>query len=184
MAMTALGWLLPFDSGLLDFSDAEIQFLFPAPVSRRALLIHRLIRSQIGLLFGGMIVGLTMPSAALVWEHIPAADAKAKALGVGRPLIVDFGAAWCGACKELEHYTYTNPDVIAASANMIPVMVDATDGSDPQVKALLEKYQVRGLPTVKFLKPDGQPLEHLTVTGFLAAEEFLPRMEAALRGPG
>jgi thiol:disulfide interchange protein len=67
---------------------------------------------------------------------------------------------------------------------MVPVMVDATDGSDPQVKALLEKYQVRGLPTVKFLRPDGQPLEHLTVTGYLAAEDFLPRMQAALRGPG
>jgi len=62
MTMTALGWLLPFDSGLLDFSEAEIQFLFPAPVSRRALLIHRMIRSQIGLLFGGVIIGVAMPT--------------------------------------------------------------------------------------------------------------------------
>jgi thiol:disulfide interchange protein DsbD len=113
-------------------------------------------------------------------------EAKSIALAQAqnRPLLIDFTADWCAACKELEHYTYTNPDVIAASENMVPVMVDATDGSDPQVKALLEKYQVRGLPTVKFLRPDGQPLEHLTVTGFLAAEDFLPRMQAALRGPG
>ena len=125
---------------------------------------------------------------ATAGTHIAWSTDEAKAIALAqaqnRPLLIDFTADWCAACKELEHYTYTNPDVIAASANMIPVMVDATDGSDPQVKALLEKYQVRGLPTVKFLKPDGQPLEHLTVTGFLAAEEFLPRMEAALRGPG
>jgi hypothetical protein len=62
LSMTALGWLLPFDSGLLDFSQAEIQFLFPAPVSRRELLIHRLLRSQLGLLFGSVITGLVAPS--------------------------------------------------------------------------------------------------------------------------
>lgn len=64
LAATAAGWLLPFDSGLLDFSDAEIQFLFPAPVSRRTLLVHRLLRSQIGLLFGSLIAGVFMPSTS------------------------------------------------------------------------------------------------------------------------
>ena len=111
-------------------------------------------------------------------------NAIALAQAQNRPLLIDFTADWCAACKELEHFTYTDPQVIAASTNMVPVMIDATDGSDPRVKALLEKYEVRGLPTVKFLKPDGQPLEHLTVTGFLKADEFLPRMEAALRGAG
>src|SRR4051812_18388927 len=28
LAMTAVGWLVPFDSGLLEFSQAETQFLF------------------------------------------------------------------------------------------------------------------------------------------------------------
>jgi len=61
MALTAFGWVLPFDSGLLEFSDPEIQFLFPAPVSRRGLLIHRLLRSQLGLLFGSLVAGLLAP---------------------------------------------------------------------------------------------------------------------------
>ena len=63
-AVTVAAWVLPFDSGLLAFSDAEIQFLFPAPVSRRALLLHRMIRSQIGVLFGGAIIGIAMPSVS------------------------------------------------------------------------------------------------------------------------
>ena len=46
MALAAGAWLFPLDSGLLEFSEAEMQFLFPAPVSRRQLLIHRLLRSQ------------------------------------------------------------------------------------------------------------------------------------------
>jgi hypothetical protein len=36
----------------LDFSRADIQFLFPAPVTRRQLLHYKLLRSQIGALLG------------------------------------------------------------------------------------------------------------------------------------
>ena len=64
LAMTAVGWLLPFDSGLLEFSEPEMQFLFPAPVSRRGLLVHRLLRSQLGLLFSSVIAGMVVPSAS------------------------------------------------------------------------------------------------------------------------
>jgi ABC-2 type transport system permease protein len=62
--MATVSWIAPFDSGLLDFSDAETQFLFPAPVTRRQLLMHRLLRSQIGLLFGAIVIGLAVPSAS------------------------------------------------------------------------------------------------------------------------
>jgi len=64
LLLTAVSWLAPFDSGLLDFSDAEVELLFPAPVSRRQLLIHRMLRSQLGLLFGALILGIAVPSAS------------------------------------------------------------------------------------------------------------------------
>src|SRR5438034_1807139 len=35
LAVTAMIWILPGRSALLDFSDAEVQFLFPAPITRR-----------------------------------------------------------------------------------------------------------------------------------------------------
>ena len=63
MAVTALGWLVPFDSGLLAFSNPEIQFLFPAPVSRRSLLVYRMMRSQVGMLFGSVVVAIASPAA-------------------------------------------------------------------------------------------------------------------------
>jgi ABC-2 type transport system permease protein len=62
MAVATGAWLFPMDSGLLEFSDAEMQFLFPAPVSRRQLLIHRMLRSQLGMLFGSLVIGLVSPS--------------------------------------------------------------------------------------------------------------------------
>jgi hypothetical protein len=64
LVVSALSWLVPVSSGLLDFSEAETQFLFPAPVSRRQLLLHRILRSQIGLLFSSIIVGIVTPSMA------------------------------------------------------------------------------------------------------------------------
>ena len=55
----ALGaWLLPMRSGLLDFSKAETAFLFPAPVSRRQLLMHRVVRSQIGSLVAATFIAI------------------------------------------------------------------------------------------------------------------------------
>lgn len=64
LVVTALSWIVPVNSGLLDFSDAETQFLFPAPVSRRQLLLHRILRSQVGLLFTSIVIGIAMPSVA------------------------------------------------------------------------------------------------------------------------
>jgi ABC-2 type transport system permease protein len=62
LVMAAVGWLLPFQSGLLEFTEAETQFLFPAPLLRRHLLIHRLMRSQLGLLFAAIVPALAFPS--------------------------------------------------------------------------------------------------------------------------
>ena len=62
LVMATLGWLLPVRSGLLDFTEAETQFLFPAPLLRRDLLIHRLMRSQLGLLFAAIVPAIAFPS--------------------------------------------------------------------------------------------------------------------------
>src|SRR5262249_56929391 len=44
--------------------NAEMAFLFPAPVTRRALIVHRLMRSQIGLLFTAVISSLVFSTSA------------------------------------------------------------------------------------------------------------------------
>jgi ABC-2 type transport system permease protein len=65
LVMATLGWLLPVKSGLLEFTEAEIQFLFPAPLLRRHLLIHRLMRSQLGLLFAAIVPAIAFPLASV-----------------------------------------------------------------------------------------------------------------------
>jgi ABC-2 type transport system permease protein len=60
-AAAAASWVFPARSSLLEFTRAETQFLFPAPLSRRQLLIHRLLRSQIAVFFGAVIMALSYP---------------------------------------------------------------------------------------------------------------------------
>ena len=68
LVLMALAWLIPSDSGLLDFTEPEVQFLFVAPVSRRQLLMHRLMRSQLGLLFAAIVPALFIPSFSAAWR--------------------------------------------------------------------------------------------------------------------
>ncbi len=49
-------WALPNESPGFVFSEAEIQFLFPAPISRRQLLAYKVLQSQIGLLFTSAVM--------------------------------------------------------------------------------------------------------------------------------
>jgi len=50
-AAVVLGWILPNQRAALAFSEAEINFLFPAPVTRRELIHYKLMRQQVGIMF-------------------------------------------------------------------------------------------------------------------------------------
>jgi thiol:disulfide interchange protein DsbD len=117
--------------------------------------------------------GTTQSAPGIPWlnDHD---QALAQAKASNKPLLIDFTADWCKACKELEHFTYTDPQVIAASKDFVPVMIDCTEAADPGVKAIQARYGVNGLPTVLMVTPDGTISEKLI--GFEAAGEFLGRM--------
>lgn len=51
LLLILLGWVLPQKRAGLIFSEAEIAFLFPAPVSRANLIRYKLLKSQLGILF-------------------------------------------------------------------------------------------------------------------------------------
>jgi ABC-2 type transport system permease protein len=56
LLMMIVAWALPADSGGLDFSEAEIGFLFPAPLRRRDLLLYKILRAQPQALFSAAIL--------------------------------------------------------------------------------------------------------------------------------
>ncbi len=65
--VVVLAWILPNERAALAFSEAEVAFLFPAPISRRGLIHYKLVRSQVGILFS--VVFLTLISGR--WRQGP-----------------------------------------------------------------------------------------------------------------
>jgi ABC-2 type transport system permease protein len=56
--LAAGAWIFPHQRAALVFSEAEIAFFFPAPVSRRALIHYKLLKSQIAILFTVLLLTL------------------------------------------------------------------------------------------------------------------------------
>ena len=85
-------------------------------------------------------------------------------------VMLDFYAAWCAACKELDHLTYADPAVAERLADYVNVKLDFTRTSET-TKALTEKYEIPGLPVVIFTDAHGVTLKRFT--GFVDAEKML-----------
>ncbi len=114
------------------------------------------------------------PVALLRWLHSEP-DATTLAATEKRPLMVDFTAEWCGACKEMAKETFADPRVMAKAANFVAVKVDATDDEDPQVDKVKGKYKVVGLPTVVIY--DSKGVERKRFNQFVGPEKFLQEIE-------
>lgn len=114
----------------------------------------------------------------LAWQ--PYSDEALKiALNEKKPVIIDFYADWCVACKELEHETFPDPRVRALSEKFVLLKIDATEDF-PGLDKLKQTYTVLGLPTMIFYDQKGDYRKELTLTGFENAESFLARMNRAL----
>jgi thiol:disulfide interchange protein DsbD len=94
----------------------------------------------------------------------------AEASQAKKPVIIDFGATWCAACKELDARTWPDPRVQEAAGRFVGLKIDATDDDDPEVKRLETKYKVLGLPTVVVLGSDGS--EKLRYNEFVPPEQL------------
>lgn len=65
-----LAWLIPHERAALTFTEAEVAFLFPAPVSRRTLVHYKLLRSQLRILFSALFFTLLSHRfGGNIWIH-------------------------------------------------------------------------------------------------------------------
>jgi thioredoxin:protein disulfide reductase len=105
----------------------------------------------------------------------------AAAHSAGRGVLVDFSAAWCTSCKEMERYTFSDAAVQAALSHSVLLRADVTNDT-PDDQALLKHFGIFGPPTIAFYGPDGQERAAYRVVGYMKAEAFAARSRAALHG--
>lgn len=153
-------------------------------VFERSLRVSRplaLASKLLGIIAIAVAVILALPATStsqrIRWE--PYSDeALMQAARDGIPVIVDFTADWCAACKELEHKTFVDPKVVGESKRFRRLRVDATNRSDPGVVSAVSKHSVKGFPTVIFFDSTGKEVPEARVVGFVEPDEFLERMRS------
>ncbi len=122
----------------------------------------------------GLAVFVTAPAPSpIAWT--PFSDqALAAARAARRPVLIDFEAAWCLPCREMERTTLRDPKVVRLAASFVTLKADVT-AEDDAASALLDRFHVPGVPTYVLLGPDGE--ERSRLVGFVPSR----RMVEALR---
>jgi thioredoxin-related protein len=91
-----------------------------------------------------------------------------------RPLLIVFGADWCGYCHKLERDTFSDPEMAAyVHQNFVPVHLDFD--RDRRIAGILE---VKSVPTTIILSPKADLLG--TVVGYVKTDRYRKSLAAAL----
>ncbi|MFD0740057.1 protein-disulfide reductase DsbD [Lysobacter koreensis] len=105
----------------------------------------------------------------------------AAARVAGQPLMLDFYADWCVACKEMEKYTFPDPAVHAALAGFVLLKVDVT-ANDAVDQALMQRLGIIGPPATLFYA-GGVERRELRLFGYEKAGLFAQRATRAQTTP-
>jgi thiol:disulfide interchange protein DsbD len=186
MAAYFLRPLLPEIAGIIIFSIIALSagiHLAWLDKSQAAFRGFQWIKHGVGLLCVGSAVFLAWPmlgrEPGVAWQTYSAAVME-QARQQDRPVIMDFYAAWCVPCRELDEITFHDPRVVAASEKFLMIKVDLTTRDNPEYQELVQEHDVRGLPTVIFLDRNGRERQDLRLIGFIEPDAFVVRMKKAL----
>ncbi len=108
-------------------------------------------------------------TATLKWIH-SIDEGKTIAKKENKNIMIDTYADWCVACKELEEYTFSDPEVAKILEEYVLVKLDFTKMSAEDRK-LQRELNVIGMPTVIFLDSEGKEIRRFF--GFKNKKEFL-----------
>lgn len=103
LLLVAKWWLFSADRSALAFTPAEIQFLFPAPATRAAVLGYRLARNQLPILFNVLVwlllmlrgtgTGAVLRHAAGLWIFFTMVSLHRLGVALTRDSLLSHGAA-------------------------------------------------------------------------------------------
>jgi len=101
-------------------------------------------------------------------------DARLQAAR-GRYVMLDFWAEWCVSCKEMDRFTFSDPQVQARLKDVLVLRADVTANSADD-RALLRRFALFGPPGIVFFDKGGEELAY-RVIGFEPPEKFLASLD-------
>jgi len=113
--------------------------------------------------------GEVKTSSELNWES-DLEKGKKLASEQGKLVMIDTYADWCVACKELEKYTFSDPEVMNELKKMVLIKLDFTDKNEKN-EQIRKGLHVIGMPTVIFLGSDGKEINRFS--GFYKKDKFI-----------
>lgn len=130
-----------------------------------------------------LIAALLPSTATTVWavDFQPTIEAAREAEAAAtpeerKPIVLAFGAEWCGWCRKMELDTFPSPEVAAVADQFLWVKVDVDEN-----EALSARFRVRGLPHTFVLNGDDRVIG--SHPGYLPADEFVAFLNEALTNP-
>ena len=131
----------------------------------------------LGLVIAVYIMGsFVMQGPGVQWQEY-SDQLLTEAIEHQKPVIIDFSAAWCAPCREMDEVTFHDREIVKqAEQDFIMVKVDLTRKGNAGSERLLQKYNVKGVPTIVFLDRQGKERQDLRLVDFLPADQFLVRM--------
>lgn len=103
-------------------------------------------------------------------------EALAQARQQGRPVMLDFYADWCTSCLELEHRTFTDPNIQRRLKAAILLQADVTANLEAD-RALLQRFQLFGPPGIIFYDAQGKELTDRRVIGYQPPDAFAQSLQ-------
>jgi thioredoxin len=117
-----------------------------------------------------MFAGGGTASAQIPWEtRLDRASVAARE--TNQPMLIEFWAVWCEACKEMDRDVYADGRVAAAMTRIRPVKVDID-----REPALQRKYDITGTPTL--LVTDSFGRELFRYAGALPLDRMVQLLDA------
>jgi thiol:disulfide interchange protein DsbD len=131
--------------------------------------------------FGTAGDSLQQSQKGLAFRQIKGIEGLNTALATakGKTVMLDFYADWCVSCKEMEHFTFSNPEVQATLADTVLLQADVT-ANDELDKALYKHFGIFGPPAIMFFDAEGNELRNYRVVGYVPADQFNTHVKRAL----
>ncbi|MFO8008243.1 MAG: cytochrome c biogenesis protein CcdA [Candidatus Brocadiia bacterium] len=123
----------------------------------------------------GPQAGVPPPEGPAVEWRMSEPEAIAEAERTGSPVLLDFYTDHCPNCARMLRTTFRDPRVVAESRRFVCARLDLSDTGDPEVERLVDKYDIRGVPTIILRGTAG---EQAAYAEYIPPERMLRLMRA------